>query len=167
MRTNRNIIFIGMPGAGKSTVGVLLAKHLGYAFVDTDIEIQTGEGRSLADLIAAHGRQGFRQIEERYILSLDCHAYVIAPGGSVIYSPMAMQHLAARGTIVFLHLDPAGLRRRLGSLTARGVLRAPGQSLEDLFHERDPLYRRYADLVVECGQLTAQEVMDQIAARLP
>jgi shikimate kinase len=162
MDSNRNIILIGMPGAGKSTVGVLLAKRLGYAFLDTDILIQVREGRSLQELIREHGPEEFCRIEERHILSLTLRAYVVAPGGSVVYRSRAMAHLKARGTAVHLDLSLDRLKQRLDDVDARGVVIAPGQTVESLYAERRPLYRRYADVTVSTDGLTPDQVVGHV-----
>jgi shikimate kinase len=157
-----NIVLIGMPGVGKSTVGVLLAKRLGYAFIDTDILIQVREGRSLQDLIRAHGPEEFCRIEENHILSMTYDAHVVAPGGSVVYRPQAMAHLKARGTAIFLDIAVECLKRRLDDVDARGVVIGPGQTIESLYLERRPLYLRYADATVPTDGLTPDQVVGRI-----
>jgi shikimate kinase len=162
MTSPKNLILIGMPGVGKSTVGVLLAKRLGMAFLDTDIMIQVREGRSLQAIIQSHGAAEFCRIEENHILSLELAAHVIAPGGSVVYSPRAMAHLKAQGIAVHLDIAVERLRRRLDDVDARGVVIAPGQTLEGLFVERRPLYLRYADATIATDGL----LPDQVAGRV-
>jgi shikimate kinase len=157
-----NIVLIGMPGVGKSTVGVLLAKRLGYAFIDTDILIQVREGRSLQELIRTHGSEEFCRIEENHILSIVYDAHVVAPGGSVVYRPQAMAHLKARGTAIFLDIAVERLKRRLEDVDARGVVIGPGQTLESLYLERRPLYLRYADATVTTDGLTPDQVVGRI-----
>ncbi len=166
MDSNRSIILIGMPGAGKSTVGVLLAKRLGYAFLDTDILIQVREGRTLQELIREHGAEEFCRIEERHILSLTLRGHVVAPGGSVVYRPRAMAHLKARGIAVHLELSLEHLKQRLGDVDARGVVIAPGQTVDSLYGERRPLYRRYADVTVATDGLTPDQAVGKILAAL-
>ena len=122
-----------MPGVGKSTVGVLLAKQLGMGFIDTDIVIQSAQGRTLAQIIAREGISGFLEIEATHLLALNLDHHVIATGGSAVYSQTAMTHLAQNGTIVFLDLPLPHLRQRLSDLDDRGVTRKPGQNLDDLF----------------------------------
>jgi shikimate kinase len=158
----RNIVLIGMPGAGKSTVGVLLAKRLRFAFLDTDILIQVREGRSLQDLIRVHGTEVFCRIEENHILSLVVDAHVIAPGGSVVYRPQAMAHLKANGTLIHLDISVERLKRRLDDVDARGVVIGPGQTIEGLYAERRPLYLRYADATVETDGLTPDQVVGRL-----
>jgi len=162
----KNIILIGMPGVGKSTVGVLLAKRLGLSFVDTDILIQVREGRSLQAIIQAHGADQFCRIEENHILSLAPASHVIAPGGSVVYSPRAMAHLKANGIAVHLDIAVERLKRRLDDVDARGSFIAPGQTIEGLFAERHPLYLRYADATIVTDGLMPDLVMKEILKAL-
>jgi shikimate kinase len=161
-----NVILIGMPGVGKSTVGVLLAKQLGLSFHDTDIGIQAAQGRSLQAIIDQDGVVGFREVEERCVLALACSRLVIATGGSVVYSRRAMAHLGAMGAIVHLELDAERLMLRLSNLKTRGVLRAPGQTIADLYRERQPLYRRYAHLLIDCRDRTPDSLVTCIVAQL-
>ena len=159
-----NIILIGMPGAGKSTVGVLLAKMHSLGFIDTDLVVQAGEGRRLQTLIDEGGVDAFRALEERYVCALEARRCVVATGGSVVYSRKAMDHLRRRGVVVFLDLDLANLAKRLTNLPSRGVVRFPGQSLEDLYHERRPLYLGYADAVVDCAGRSHEDVARAVVA---
>ena len=163
---NQNLVLIGMPGAGKSTVGVLLAKRLGLAFLDTDIWIQTREQKSLQQIIAAIGMAGFCTLEERYILACDVKRHVIATGGSVIYGPDAMAHLRAGGTVFYLDTGTDVLKARLGNLDQRGVIRTPGQDLDDLYAERHPLYCDHADQIVDCAGAPPDRVLQKIVALL-
>jgi shikimate kinase len=160
------IVLIGMPGVGKSTVGVLLAKRLGLGFLDTDVHIQTLEGRRLYEIIQHEGLAGFCRIEERHILSVSSMGCVIATGGSVVYSERAMAHLRAGGDAVHLDLEPSLLQKRLDNMDARGVVRAPGQTVADLYRERNPLYRRYEDIRIDCGIRSPDEVVAAIIDRL-
>ena len=161
-RTFKNIALIGMPGAGKSTVGVLLAKQCALAFTDTDLLIQTGEGRRLEQIIRRIGIDGFCDLEARYLAGLAETSGVVATGGSVVYRPAGMARLKRLGPVVYLNVPPPVLAERLGDLDQRGVIRAPGQDLGDLHRERDPLYRRYADHVVDCDDLAPERVMGRI-----
>jgi shikimate kinase len=162
MEPNKNVILIGMPGVGKSTVGVLLAKRLRFSFLDTDIYIQTQESKSLQELIQINGAEGFCDIEEKYIISVDVTAHVIAPGGSVVYRHKAMEHLATNGVIVHLDLDLDRLKKRLDDIDARGVVIAAGQKLEDLHAERQPLYSKFSDFTVVTDGLTPDQVVSEI-----
>jgi shikimate kinase len=166
MQSTDNVVLIGMPGAGKSTVGVLLAKALSRAFVDTDVLIQVREGRRLQELLDALGPEGFEALEERHLLGLQCASSVIATGGSAIYSPRAMAHLKSGGTVIYLDLPLPQLRQRLGDAGTRGIVRRPGQTLEELEAERRPLYGRYADRTVPTLGLDHGQVVAAICAAL-
>jgi shikimate kinase len=166
MNTRDNLILIGMPGVGKSTIGVLLAKRLKLAFVDTDIYIQTREGKSLQELIQLHGASGFCDLEGNYILSLSAAASVIATGGSVVYIHAAMEHLQAGGQIVHLDLELNRLQKRLDDIDARGVVISPDQKLGDLYAERQPLYAKYADMTIATDGFTPDQVVGQIIGSL-
>ena len=157
-----NIILIGMPGAGKSTVGVVLAKKLGYSFVDADLVIQSGEGKLLHEIIAERGAEGFWAIEETVGQSIEAKRTVIATGGSAVYGEKAMAHYKRIGTVVYLSLPLEEIRERLGDLTERGVTLRDGQDLDGLYAERLPLYERYADVTVECGGLSIREIVEKI-----
>lgn len=161
-----NVILIGMPGVGKSTLGVLLAKALGYRFLDTDLVLQAQEGRLLREIIAAEGIDGFLALEGRVCGSLQADRSVIATGGSVVYSPEAMAHLRSMGTVVYLKLGYNALARRLGSLKKRGVILRPGQTLKTLYQERTPLYAQYAHLTVDCGGQDVEQSVALILQRL-
>jgi shikimate kinase len=157
-----NIVLIGMPGSGKSTVGILLAERLGYAFMDTDITIQTVRGRKLQEIIDTEGAERFRMLEERAVLGLAVSAHVIATGGSVIYSEKAMHHLKTGGKICHLDADPACLLQRIDNMGHRGILIPPGYSFTDLHAERQPLYRKYADFTVGVDALNPNQVAGRI-----
>jgi len=162
MAPEPNIVLIGMPAVGKSTVGVLLAKRAGFAFLDTDIHIQTREGRSLQQIIQEEGIDRFKAIEEHHIRSLTCTSHVIATGGSVVYSPAAMEHLKSSGIVVFLDLPLGPLKSRLKDIDGRGVLRMPGQTIEMLYQERLPLYHRHRNITIACDGLTPDRVVRRI-----
>ncbi|WP_373215770.1 shikimate kinase [Ruminococcus sp. 5_1_39BFAA] len=144
-----NITLIGMPGAGKSTLGVVLAKILGYEFLDSDLLIQKTEKRRLYQIINEEGPEGFKAIENRVNASIETESTVIATGGSVVYCSEAMEHLKSIGKVVYLKISLESLTRRLGNLKKRGVLLKEGQTLKDLYEERVPLYEKYADIVVD------------------
>lgn len=144
-----NIILIGMPGAGKSTLGVILAKILGYKFLDSDLVIQERQGMLLREIMEIHGTEGFKKIEEEINASLEVTHTVIATGGSVCYEPLAMEHFQKIGTVVYLKLPYSELKKRLGDMKARGVVLKEGQTLLSLCEERMPLYEKYADIILE------------------
>ena len=162
----KNIVLIGMPGAGKSTVGVVLAKKLGYAFLDSDLVIQSRDGKLLHEIIEEHGVETFWSIEEEANLSINTVRTVIATGGSVIYGSRAMEHLGQRGVIVYLKLSCEEIARRLGDLNERGVTLRKGQNLQMLYEERIPLYEKYADITVACEKLTIREIVEEIDRRV-
>lgn len=162
----KNIVLIGMPGAGKSTVGVVLAKKLGYAFLDSDLVIQSREGKLLHEIIEEHGVEKFWSIEEEANLSINAVRTVIATGGSVIYGGRAMEHLGQGGVIVYLKLSCEEIACRLGDLNERGVTLRKGQNLQMLYEERIPLYEKYADITVTCEKLTIREIVEEIDRRV-
>lgn len=145
----KNIILIGMPGCGKSTVGVILAKIIGYSFLDSDLLIQEKDGRLLSEIIAQEGLDGFNKIENKINASIDVSRSVIATGGSVIYGKEAMEHFKKIGIVVYIRLPYEEIANRLGDLTQRGVSIKEGQTLLDLYNERIPLYEKYADVIVD------------------
>ncbi len=159
-----NIVLIGMPGSGKSTCGVLLAKLLSLGFVDTDFLIQTMRGRTLQDIVDRDGYQVLRAIEEEVLLGLDYRDYVIATGGSAVYGSAAMKHLQETGIVVFLHVDLPLLKTRVHDFDSRGLAKRPEQTMDDLFAERFALYRRYADITIDCIGLTHEMVCERVVA---
>jgi len=163
----RNISLIGMPGSGKSTVGVILAKAAAMAFVDTDIRIQQREGATLQEIVDARGHLALRRIEEEVILSLDLRGHVIATGGSAVYSPSAMAHLRHLGAVVYLETGLPTLRARLGEAAGRGIAKRPDQSIGDLYRERTPLYASAAHLTVACEGLSQEAVAEAVLRGLP
>ena len=161
-----NIILIGMPGVGKSTVGVILAKIMGYHFIDADIVIQQQERKLLKDIIAAEGVEGFIQVENRINASIDGEQGIIATGGSVVYGEEAMDHYRNIGTVIYLKQSFDILNARLRDIRGRGVVLKPGQDLEDLYMERCALYEKYADIVIDELNLNVEETIDKILAAL-
>lgn len=157
-----NIILIGMPGAGKSTVGVILAKLTARDFVDTDLLIQTAHGRPLQDIVDKDGYIALRRAEEEILLGLAVQNHVIATGGSAVYSDPSMQHLKENGIVVFLDVSLAVLESRVGNYSRRGLAKRPDQSFEELFEERSALYLKYADITLKCDNLTMEQVCDGI-----
>lgn len=161
-----NIILIGMPGAGKSTLGVLLAKAMGKLFVDTDIIIQQKTKRLLQDIIDNDGTDAFLKLEEDILLTVDEENTVIATGGSAVYSEKAMEHFKKSGKIVYLHVDFAEIEKRVTNITTRGIVLKNGKSLADAFDERKPLYDKYADVVIDCTGSTIENSVKMLAEKL-
>lgn len=153
---------IGMPGVGKSTVGVVLAKNLGYSFVDSDLLIQEQEGKLLHEIIGERGLDGFNEVENRVNAEINVSRSVIATGGSVVYGREAMEHLKQIGTVVYLKLSCEELSERLGDLNERGVSIREGQTLADLMEERTPLYEKYADVTINCENRQIREIVKMI-----
>jgi shikimate kinase len=145
----KNIVIIGMPGAGKSTMGVILAKTLGRNFTDTDLVAQETTGRLLQEIIDDEGTDAFLETEEKTILSLHGHHAVIATGGSVVFSKKAMEHLKKDGVVIYLKISFEEMVRRLNNITTRGIVLVAGQSLRDMYNQRVPLYEKYADLTID------------------
>lgn len=161
-----NLVLIGMPGVGKSTVGVILAKVLGYEFLDSDLLIQREEKALLRELIEREGLDGFLEIENRVNRSIQTSKSVIATGGSVVYCREAMKHLKEIGTVIYLKLDYSILKRRLGNLKGRGVVLKEGQTLKGLYDERIPLYEQYADVVIDEKKLNVEQTLQKILEEL-
>lgn len=161
-KTPSNLVLIGMPGAGKSTVGVILAKQTARAFVDTDLLIQTAQGRTLQQIVDTDGYAAFRRIEEEILLGLSIRNSVIATGGSAVYSEQAMTHLKSHGLLIFLDATLATLERRVRDFSTRGLARRPNQSFTELFEERIALYTRHADIVITCDDTTQEQVCKRI-----
>lgn len=161
-----NIILIGMPGVGKSTVGVVLAKRMGYRFVDSDLVIQEQTGKLLHQMISENGTDGFLAIEDRINASLKADNTVIATGGSAVYGETAMAHFRDIGRIVYLSLPFEELKERLGDLSERGVVLKPGQDLQGLLEERTPLYERYQEIEIDCSQKQIREIVEEIVEKL-
>ena len=159
-----NIVLIGMPGVGKSTAGVVLAKVLGYKFIDADLIIQQEEKRLLHEIISQEGTEGFLAIENRVNAAIQAEDAVIATGGSVVYGQEAMEHLRSIGTVVYLQLAYPVLEQRLLDIKGRGVVLKDGQTLRDLYEERVPLYERYADIVVNEEGRNVEETIQSIVA---
>jgi shikimate kinase len=162
----KNIILIGMPGVGKSTVGVILAKLLGYKFVDTDLVIQEREGKLLKDIIAEKGIDGFIETENRILTGFRAKEAVIATGGSVVYGRNAMKNLSKNSVVVYLKLDYKKLKYRLGNIKNRGVVIREGQSLSGLYKERIPLYEKYADIIIDENGCNVEKTVSKIVAEL-
>ena len=165
--SDTNIILIGMPGAGKSTVGVVLAKKLGFTFVDSDLVIQEKEHKLLHEIISERGVDGFLAVEETVNASIQADRTVIASGGSAVYGSRAMEHFKQNGTVIYLKLSCDRIADRLGNLDERGVTLREGQGLAELYAERAPLYEKYADILIECENLSIREIVEQIVKMIP
>lgn len=162
----KNIVLIGMPGAGKSTIGVVLAKSLLLDFCDTDLSIQKETGESLCDTITRIGIDEFIQLEEDVICKQEFTNSVVATGGSAVYGKKAMKKLKEDGVIVYLKVSPDELRNRIKNIHTRGIAMKEGTSIFELYEERAPLYEKYADIIVECDGKTAEECVDLIIHRI-
>jgi shikimate kinase len=158
----RNIVLTGMPGAGKSTVGVILAKVLMMGFIDTDLVIQERTGLHLQDIIDRDGPLEFMRIEEAAVLSLMCRNTVIATGGSVVLSPPAMEHLKANGTVVYLKVPCEEIEKRLGTIAGRGIVLLSDKTLRSMYNDRVLLYERYADLTIDCAGQDFENVVQTL-----
>lgn len=161
-----NVVLIGMPGVGKSTSGVILAKVLNYDFLDSDLVIQKKTGQRLKDIISGKGIDGFNAVENQINREIQCENTVIATGGSVVYGKEAMEHFQKIGTIVYLKISYESLDERLGDLDERGVVHKKGQTLQDIYEERTALYEKYADVTVELDGKTVAETVDAVLAAL-
>ena len=161
-KRHTNLVLIGMPGSGKSTVGVLLAKKTSRDFIDTDVIIQTSQQRTLQDIVDRDGYRTLRKIEETVLLDLSLTNHVIATGGSAVYSDQAMKHLSDNGVVIFLDVTMATLQSRVHDFATRGIAKRPDQSLTDLFEERFALYTRYADITIATDSFTHEQVCGEI-----
>ncbi len=161
-----NIVLIGMPGAGKSTIGVILAKQLSFEFVDTDILIQTVHERLLQDIVDNDGHFALRKIEEDILCGLNLQHHVIATGGSAVYSQAAMEHLSESSITVFLDVSLNSLKQRINNYETRGLAKHPDQSFQELFEERTILYNKYADLVIKSDNIAQEKASELIAQKL-
>ena len=158
----KNIIFIGMPASGKSTVGVVVAKRLGYGFVDTDLLIQAQEKKLLKEIIAEVGNEGFLQIENQVNRDVNVERSVISPGGSVVYCEEAMNHFKEIGPVVYLQVPFETINQRISNAKNRGVVLKEGQTLKDLYDERTALFEKYADYTISEEGLSLEETIDEV-----
>lgn len=161
-----NIILIGMPGCGKSTVGVVLAKTLGIGFVDTDLIIQQREKRLLQNIIDADGIDYFLDCEAQAVKTVDCDNSVIATGGSVVFREEAISHLKKNGKIFYLNVPLDEIKRRLNNISTRGIAAKKDDSIENIFLERSPLYEKYADFIIDLTNSTVEETVEKICQKL-
>ena len=161
-----NIILIGMPGAGKSTVGVVLAKRLGFQFYDTDLIIQARERKRLQQIIDTKGLEYFRYTEEQVITNLQLEHCIIATGGSVVYYPQGLEALACTGHLIYLQVDLPELKQRIADMGQRGLVMGKGQTFEQLYRERTPLYQKFADATVSCQGCNAEQVAAKIEQQI-
>lgn len=166
MKAKSNIVLIGMPGSGKSTIGVILAKRTSHDFVDTDVLIQSLEHRSLQAIMDSEGYMKLREIEARVLQSVNLDNHIISTGGSVVYSDAAMQHLRKNGTTVYLDVSLDTLRARITDYETRGIAKRPEQSFADLFEERALLYRKYADVTIKDDTLSQDAICEHIISVL-
>lgn len=165
-KSEKNIVLIGMPGVGKSTIGVLLAKIISRSFIDTDISIQSKGKKTLQEIIDTQGVESFCKIEEKAVLSVCCSHSVIATGGSVVYSKKAIEFLKKSGILIHLYLPLSDLKKRLKNISHRGIVMFYSGSLEQLFDERLPLYEQYGDIRINCIGKNHEEVVNEILFKL-
>lgn len=161
-----NIILIGMPGVGKSTIGVVLAKHLGYGFLDSDLVIQEKEGMLLHKIMELRGIEGFLRLEDEINASIEAEGLVIATGGSAVYGKRAMEHFSSIGIVIYLYLPYEELKERLGDLNKRGVVLREGQTLKELMEERKVLYEKYGEVTIDCSGKQIREIVAEIAEKV-
>jgi Shikimate kinase len=166
MASKSNLVLIGMPGSGKSTIGVILAKRTSHDFIDTDVLIQSVQGRSLQDILDSEGYMRLREIESEVLQSLDVKNHVISTGGSAVYSDAAMQHLKEDGVMIYLDVSLDTLRSRITDYETRGIAKRPDQSFDELFLERTLLYRKYADITIAGDGLNQDQVCERILSEL-
>lgn len=157
-----NITLIGMPGAGKSTVGVVLAKRMGMDFIDTDLIIQKEYNKTLSEIINEKGIEGFKKVENDVISKLELDNTIIATGGSAVYGKEAMKHLRDISKVVYIELTEENIEDRLGDLNERGVVLEDGETLQELYDERIPLYKKYAHIIVNADDMVLREVVKNI-----
>lgn len=158
-----NLTLIGMPGAGKSTIGIILAKNLSLGFIDTDILIQINQQKSLQQIIDESSHISLREIEEKEILKINVEGHVIATGGSAVYSSKAMHHLADISTIIFLETGFEEIERRIQNFDTRGIAKGKNQTFRQLFEERQVLYKKYAQVTIDCNHLNQDSLALNIA----
>ncbi|MCI5144881.1 MAG: shikimate kinase [Candidatus Electrothrix sp. AR3] len=158
-----NFTLIGMPGAGKSTLGIILAKNLEFGFIDTDVLIQINQRKPLYQIIEENGPLHLRTLEEQELLKINLTQHIIATGGSAVYSEKAMKHLQSISTIIFLEVTLAEINRRIDNFATRGIVQEKHQTFKELFSQRQFLYQRYADITIDCNKGNKEELAGQIA----
>ena len=158
----KNVILVGMPACGKSTIGVVLAKTMNKGFVDTDILIQQAESRTLQEIIDQEGNDYFHHVEERVLLDFDGEDYVVATGGSAIYFDRAMDKFKEKGVVVYIKVTLDTILERLNNIRSRGVTLEKGQTIADLYEQRIPLYQKHADVVIEADGLSVEVVVEKM-----
>jgi shikimate kinase len=163
---NTNISLIGMPGAGKSTVGIILAKNLGYGFIDSDVLIQINQQKTLQDIIDETGHLNLRTVEEQEILRINLTRHIISTGGSAVYSEKAMNHLRSISRIIFLDVSIENLEKRIQNFSTRGIAKDDDQTFLELFQERNLLYKKYAHITIDANQLSQDQLAQKIAELL-
>lgn len=162
----KNIVLIGMPGCGKSTLGVVLAKALNMGFCDTDLIIQQFEKRKLQEIINLDGVERFLELEEKYLLSIESENIVIATGGSAVLSDAAMNHLKKNGTVIYLKVDYQGIAKRIKNRVSRGIAFKEGETLKDIYVMRTPLYEKYADITIDCNRRKFNDIIKDLVKLL-
>lgn len=162
----KNIVLIGMPGAGKSTIGVLLAKAINYRFIDSDLIIQNSDGRKLYEIIAQDGIEEFLKLEDRIISEIDVNNTIIATGGSAIFGENAMNNLKSDGYVVYIKLSCEEIVGRVKNIKTRGIAMNEGETIEDIYSIRVPLYEKYADYIVDCNNLNVEDTVEAIYKKL-
>ncbi|MBC2717358.1 MAG: shikimate kinase [Desulfobacteraceae bacterium] len=165
MNKKNNITLIGMPGAGKSTIGIILAKYLSFGFIDTDVLIQINHQKSLQQIMDETGYLNLREIEESGIRKINIEKHIIATGGSAVYSDKAMQHLQSISTVIFLKVAYEVLKKRIHNFKTRGIAKSDTQSFQELYDERQALYNRYGEIIIDCSTRNQEEIAEIISDR--
>ena len=165
MNKKNNITLIGMPGAGKSTIGIILAKYLSFGFIDTDVLIQINHQKFLQQIMDETGYLNLRKIEENEIRKINIKKHIIATGGSAVYSEKAMRYLQSISTVVFLKVEYEMLKKRIHNFQTRGIAKSDSQSFRELYDERQALYNRYGEIIIDCAARYQEEIAEMISDR--